>query len=87
MDLTNLIQTLGFPIAVAAGAGWFIYKIYWAQAEDNRSDKEKLYTVLADVNNTNTAILDANKEILDSNRDLMRDIKKDIGEIKIAIVK
>lgn len=80
--ISETIQSFGFPVAVALGCGWFIWKIYWQQQADNREDKEKLYVVLANVNNTNTAILQANKEILDSNRNLMNDIRNDIGGIK-----
>lgn len=85
--ISETIQSFGFPVAVAIGCGWFIWKIYWSQQEDNRADKERLYAVLADVNQTNSEILQANKEILDSNRGLMNDLRKDIHDIKEAVIK
>lgn len=85
--LVELIQSFGFPTVVAIGSGWFIWKIYWANQEDSKADKDKLYTVLANVNATNEAILKTNQEISESNRILMNEMKNDICEIKEAVVK
>lgn len=87
MDWMVIIQTFGFPIACVVACGIFISKIYWDNQENNKTDKERLYTVLADVNTTNQAILSANKEILESNRELMQEIKRDISDIKVAVSK
>lgn len=83
----ELIQSFGFPVAVAIGCGWFIYTIYTNQAEQNKYDKERMYEVLAQANATNESILKANDEILMSNRELMKEIKIDISTIKNAVVK
>jgi hypothetical protein len=36
--LVEILPTVGFPIIVCCGFGWFIYKIY----QDSQKEKEKL---------------------------------------------
>ena len=41
MDWTNIIQTLGFPIACVVGCAWFIYYVAnrWMNESKEREDK------------------------------------------------
>ena len=89
MDNINTIQTLitslGFPICVCIALGWFIYKAFekfTAQAENR---EEKLYTVIAQAQETNERLSQTNAEfvsVLNTYKSDLEDIKSDVSEIK-----
>ena len=45
-DLSNLIGAIGFPIVACIELWYFIKSTMDAQREDNREDKERMYTQL-----------------------------------------
>lgn len=89
MDNINTIQTLitslGFPICVCIALGWFIYKAFekfTAQAENR---EEKLYTTIAQAQETNERLTQTNAEfvsVLNTYKSDLEDIKADVSEIK-----
>ncbi|CAM2827892.1 hypothetical protein HAHI6034_04940 [Hathewaya histolytica] len=88
-EITDIISTVGFPIACTLGLGWFVYILFGKMMESNREDKEKMY----EVNKEDKERLykeisynrEVNQELLETNRILATDIKKDVEDIKIGI--
>lgn len=94
MDITEIVQTLGFPIACVIACGYFIYKMYVDSTDRNKEREEKLYTTLGQVNSTNKSISETNKEISETNRRLveqftfdMQKVREDISDIKEVVLK
>ena len=88
MDINTvqtLITSLGFPIVCVIALGWFIYKAFekfTAQAENR---EEKLYTVIAQAQETNERLTQTNAEfvsVLNTYKSDLDDIKADVSEIK-----
>ena len=81
----TLITSLGFPIVCVIALGWFIYKAFekfTAQAENR---EEKLYTVIAQAQETNERLSQTNAEfvsVLNTYKSDLEDIKADVSEIK-----
>ena len=94
MNVIELIQTLGFPIACVMACGYFIYKMYIDSTVRNKEQEEKLYVRLSEVNSANKSISESNKEISETNRRLveqftvdMQKVKEDISDIKEVVLK
>lgn len=95
--LAELIPTLGFPIIVCGILGWFVYKIYLDTTKQNQENmtavqarckerEEKLYLQLEKQNEINGRFAEiiAQYEVkLDEIKDDVKEIKKDIIEIKV----
>ena len=83
--IQTLITTLGFPIVCVIALGWFIYKAFekfTAQAENR---EEKLYTVIAQAQETNERLSQTNAEfvsVLNTYKSDLEEIKSDVSEIK-----
>lgn len=83
--IQTLITSLGFPIVCVIALGWFIYKAFekfTAQAENR---EEKLYTVIAQAQETNERLSQTNAEfvsVLNTYKSDLDDIKADVSEIK-----
>ena len=83
--IQTLITSLGFPICVCVALGWFIYKAFekfTAQAENR---EEKLYTTIAQAQETNEKLTQTNAEfvsVLNTYKSDLEDIKADVSEIK-----
>lgn len=81
----TLITSLGFPIVCVIALGWFIYKAFekfTAQAENR---EEKLYTTIAQAQETNERLTQTNAEfvsVLNTYKSDLEDIKADVSEIK-----
>ena len=81
----TLITSLGFPIVCVIALGWFIYKAFekfTAQAENR---EEKLYTVIAQAQETNERLSQTNAEfvaVLNTYKSDLEEIKSDVSEIK-----
>ena len=79
--ITELIATLGFPIACVIALGVFIFKIY----TDGKTREEKLYSFLEDtaaINAKFAEIIARYETKLDEIKADVKDIKTDIIEIK-----
>ena len=88
MDISTiqtLITTLGFPICVCVALGWFIYKAFEKFTAQSEKREEKLYTVIAQAQETNERLSKTNAEfvaVLNTYKSDLEDIKADVTEIK-----
>ena len=89
MDNINTIQTLvtslGFPICVCIALGWFIYKAFEKFTAQSEKREEKLYTVIAQAQETNEKLSNTNAEfvaVLNTYKSDLDEIKADVTEIK-----
>lgn len=79
MDITTIIQNLGFPIACVVACGWFIYKLW----DQQTADKEKLYAELEKSREATTKAI----ETIQIYADKLDIIQSDVKEIKEKVVK
>ena len=94
--ITEIITTLGFPIALCIALGWFIFKIYSDTTKQNKENmdavqgrcrerEEKLYVQLEKQNEINGRFAEiiAQYEVkLDEIKEDVKDIKSDVLLIK-----
>ncbi len=83
--IQTLISSLGFPIVCVLFLGWFIWKIWTRQQEQNEKREDKLYSVVAQAQETNERLTNINSEfveILHSYKSDLDEIKNDVSEIK-----
>ena len=83
--IQTLITTLGFPICVCVALGWFIYKAFEKFTAQSEKREEKLYTVIAQAQETNERLSNTNAEfvsVLNTYKSDLDDIKADVSEIK-----
>ena len=97
--ISEVINTLGFPIAMVATLGWFINKKDKEKAIDDseireRNNKERDLLIASIEKNriVNEKLLEANKELTESNRLLINEfsykitsIENNVAEIKNKI--
>ena len=88
MDINTvqtLITSLGFPICVCIALGWFIYKAFEKFTAQSEKREEKLYTTIAQAQETNERLTQTNAEfvsVLNTYKSDLEDIKADVSEIK-----
>ena len=88
MDINTvqtLITSLGFPIVCVIALGWFIYKAFEKFTSQAEKREEKLYTVIAQAQETNERLTQTNAEffsVLNTYKTDLDDIKADVSEIK-----
>ena len=83
--IQTLITSLGFPICVCVALGWFIYKAFEKFTSQAEKREEKLYTVIAQAQETNERLSKTNSEfvtVLNTYKSDLDDIKADVSEIK-----
>lgn len=83
--IQTLISTLGFPIVCVLFLGWFIWKIWIRQQEQNEKREEKLYTFITEAQATNEQLVKTNSEfvtVLNTYKTDLDDIKSDVTVIK-----
>ena len=83
--IQTLITTLGFPICVCVALSWFIYKAFEKFTAQSEKREEKLYTVIAQAQETNERLSKTNAEfvaVLNTYKSDLDDIKADVTEIK-----
>ena len=81
----TLITSLGFPIVCVIALGWFIYKAFEKFTSQSEKREEKLYTVIAQAQETNERLSKTNAEfvaVLNTYKSDLEDIKADVTEIK-----
>ncbi len=83
MDIQNIIQTLGFPIAVAIACGWFIITMYKDSTKENQAREERNYAMLGKFQTS----LDKFADILAGYEQKLSIIEKDVKEIKEVVNK
>ena len=88
MDFNSVqtaIATLGFPIVAVLFLGWFIWKLWVKQQEQNEKREEKLYTFIAHAQTVNEKLTQTNSEfvsVLNTYKNDLEYIKSDVTEIK-----
>ena len=83
--IQTLITSLGFPIVCVMALGWFIYKAFEKFTAQSEKREEKLYTVIAQAQETNERLSNTNAEfvsVLNTYKSDLEDIKADVSEIK-----
>ena len=83
--IQTLITTLGFPICVCVALSWFIYKAFEKFTAQSEKREEKLYTVIAQAQETNERLSKTNAEfvaVLNTYKSDLDEIKADVSEIK-----
>ena len=82
--LTELITSLGFPIAVCVAMGFFIYKIYIKSIEQNEIREDKLMAELIENRKINAEAISTiakYAERLDIIQEDVKEIKSDVSMI------
>jgi len=93
MDLNtiqSLIESVGFPIVCVLGLGFFIWKIWNRQQEQNEKREEKLYSFVKEAQAVNEKLTETNAqfvEVLENYQADLEHIKSDVSEIKIKLEK
>lgn len=88
MDVNTIqtaISTLGFPIVCVLFLGWFIWKIWMSQQDQNKEREDKLYEYLGKAQVVNEQLTKTNSEfveVLHSYKSDLDTIKNDVTEIK-----
>lgn len=88
MDVNTIqtaISTLGFPIVCVLFLGWFIWKIWMTQQDQNKEREDKLYEYLGKAQAVNEELTKTNSEfveVLHSYKSDLDTIKNDVTEIK-----
>lgn len=88
MDVNTIqtaISTLGFPIVCVLFLGWFIWKIWMSQQEQNKEREDKLYEYIGKAQAVNEQLTKTNSEfveVLHSYKSDLDTIKNDVTEIK-----
>ena len=83
--IQTLITSLGFPIVCVMALGWFIYKAFEKFTAQSEKREEKLYTVIAQAQETNERLSKTNAEFvaaLNTYKSDLDEIKADVTEIK-----
>lgn len=86
--IEHAITTLGFPIVCVIFLGWFVWKIWLRQQEQNEKREEKLYTCITEAQNVNERLIETNSEfmeVLTAYRVDLDEIKQNVSEIKNTI--
>ena len=81
----TLITSLGFPIVCVIALGWFIYNAFEKITAQSEKREEKLYTVIAQAQETNERLTQTNAEfvsVLNTYKSDLDEIKSDVSEIK-----
>ena len=84
-QISNMIATLGFPIACVCGLGWFVYVAFNKFLENNEKREEKLYQMIEDAKTTNKKLLETNAEfvkVIEAYNLDLSSIRNDVSIIK-----
>lgn len=83
--LQTVITTLGFPIVACLFLGYFIWKLWTRQQEQNEHREDKLYSFITEAQATNERLSKTNAEfvtVLNTYKSDLDEIKTDVTEIK-----
>lgn len=87
---TNIISTVGFPIAVCIALGCFVYIFYKDYTKQSAEREDKLLEALNISHSNNEKLVEANKgfvSVLETYKNDITEIKHDIVEIKHIVEK
>ena len=88
MDVKTIqtaISTIGFPIVCVLFLGWFIWKVWMSQQDQNKEREDKLYEYLGKAQAVNEELTKTNSEfvnVLNTYKSDLDTIKNDVTEIK-----
>ena len=88
MDVSTIqtaISTLGFPIVCVLFLGWFIWKIWMSQQDQNKEREYQLYERIGKAQAVNEELTKTNSEfvnVLNTYKSDLDTIKNDVTEIK-----
>lgn len=83
--IQSMITSIGFPIVAVIALAWFIYKAFEKFTSQSEKREEKLYTVIAQAQETNERLTETNAEfvnVLKTYKNDLDEIKEDVSEIK-----
>ena len=83
MDIAQLIENFGFPIAVTIACGYFIWKMYNNMVAENANRENKLFDMISKFNDS----LDKFASILEGYEGRLGNIEKDVKDIKDVVNK
>lgn len=91
--ISEVINTLGFPVAMVATLGWYINKKDKEKAivdaeirERNNKERDMLIASIEKNRLVNEKLLEANKELAESNRLLINEFSTKINNIENNVV-
>lgn len=82
---TNIISTVGFPIACVIALAFFIYKAWYDLSKKSNEREEKLYTMLASAQNSIDEAIETNAKFLaqlEVMQENLTEISNDVDDIK-----
>ena len=80
-DAVNLIQTLGFPIAVSVSLGFFIYKLINRDKDEAKAREERMAAVLRESSQAINESTKVNAALAATNELMAKDIKASLDQI------
>ena len=80
-DAVNLIQTLGFPIAVSVSLGYFIYKLINRDKDEAKAREERMAAALRESSQAINESTKVNAALAATNELLAKDIKISLDQI------
>ncbi|KEI16922.1 Imm [Clostridium novyi B str. ATCC 27606] len=83
--MTELIQSFGFPVACVIGLGLYLKQLTQQQREDAKEDKERLYTNLDKLNQSNTEVVTTNRMLVEHMQGDIKNIETKVDKIVIKV--
>lgn len=80
-DAVTLIQTLGFPISVSVGLGYFIYKLVNRDKDEAKAREEQMAAALRESSQVIHESTKTNAALAATNELLAEDIKASLDQI------
>ena len=80
-DAVNLIQTLGFPIAVSVSLGYFIYKLINRDKDEAKAREERMAEALKESSQAINESTKVNAALAATNELMAKDIKVSLDQI------
>ena len=80
-DAVNLIQTLGFPIAVSVSLGFFIYKLINRDKDEAKAREERMAAALKETSQAINESTKVNAALAATNELMAKDIKVSLDQI------
>lgn len=80
-DVVNLIQTLGFPIAVSVSLGYFIYKLINRDKDEAKAREERMAEALKESSQAINESTKVNAALAATNELMATDIKASLDQI------
>ena len=80
-DAVNLIQTLGFPIAVSVSLGFFIYKLINRDKDEAKAREERMAAALKESSQAINESTKVNAALAATNELMAKDIKVSLDQI------